>query len=80
MNLYNNFKTSDITHSHIPQESAQLCCQDLYMLLPTEKWMLVLAGIYILELLLWNLYFCVYVLLCASDIIASENELYLPYI
>ena len=50
--------------------------QDLYMLLPTDKWTLFLAGIP--ELLLWIIFLCIPLAVCLSEIIASENELYLP--
>ena len=47
------------------------------MLLPTDKWTLVLAGIP--ELLLWIIFLCIPLAVCFYEIIASENELYLPY-
>ena len=47
------------------------------MLLPTDKWTLVLAGIP--ELLLWIIFPCIPFAVCFYEIIASENELYLPY-
>ena len=45
------------------------------MLLPTDKQTLVLASIP--ELLLWTI-FLFPLAVCLSEIIASENELYLP--
>ena len=51
--------------------------QDLYMLLPTNRRTLVLAGIP--DLLLWIIFLCIPLAVCLSEIIASENELYLPY-
>ena len=47
------------------------------MLLPTDKRTLVLAGIP--ELLLCTIFLCIPLAVCHSEIIASENELYLPY-
>ena len=43
------------------------------MLLPTDKWTLLLAGI--LELLLWIIFLCVSLAACLSKITSSENEL-----
>ena len=42
------------------------------MLLPTDKWTLVFAGIP--ELLLWIIFLCVSLAVCLSKITASENE------
>ena len=44
--------------------------QDLYMLLPTDKRTLVLAGIP--ELLLWIIFLCIPLVVCHSGIISSE--------
>ena len=49
----------------------------IYMLLPTDKRTLVLAGIP--ELLLWTIFLCIPLAVCLSEIIAFENEFYLSY-
>ena len=49
----------------------------IIMLFPTDKQTLVLLGIP--ELLLWILFLCIPLAVCLSEIIPSENELYLPY-
>ena len=49
----------------------------IIMLFPTDKQTLVLSGIP--ELLLWIIFLCIPLAVCLSEIISSENELYLPY-
>ena len=69
-----------MTHNQIPRNVLYKIYTTRYnvytiMLLPTDKWTLVLANIP--ELLLWIIFLCVSLAVCLSKITASENELYL---
>ena len=63
-----------IIYNQIPRECDFTPQCDLYkiLLLPTDKWTLVLADIHVPELLLWILFLCISLAVCLSKMNASD--------